>query len=204
MWPFRKKSPPSRNISDDWERYLCAGVVEKDDFRDLFQPGATSDQIQSVEDLTGFSLPDDYRALLSINNGQIPDSGFGLPGWEFYPAQRVCAEWEIWVDLRTSQFVPEGYTCSPQNSAIRSDEWWRKGWLPFCGDGGGNHLCLDMDPTPSGRAGQVITFWHDNGERILVAPTLIDFIREITRDLESGQLVWNEDWGGIYMPFDEN
>ena len=93
------------------------------------------------------------------------------------------------------------YCCTP-NGAIKGDEWWRLQWIPFCGDGGGNHLCLDMDPPAGGTKGQIITMWHDTDGRDIVGKSLTDFISIIAGDIEKGNLVWNEDWGGIYEPFD--
>jgi molybdopterin molybdotransferase len=81
-----------------------------------------------------------------------------LPGWELFSAARIVDEWGVWEDLRRNQFVPEDYTSEPEGS-ILGDEWWRLAWIPFCGDGGGNHLCVDLDPAPGGTAGQVITMW---------------------------------------------
>jgi molybdopterin molybdotransferase len=49
---------------------------------------------------------------------------------------------------------------------VRSD-WWNPCWIPFTHDGGGNHLCLDLDPAAGGAGGQVITLWHDGGARAL-------------------------------------
>jgi cell wall assembly regulator SMI1 len=45
------------------------------------------------------------------------------------------------------------------------DDWWNPRWIPFTHDGGGNHLCLDLDPAEGGAVGQVISMWHDSGER---------------------------------------
>jgi len=122
-----------------------------------------------------------------------------LPGWELFSAARIVDAWGVWEDLRRNQFVPEGYTSEPEGS-ILGDEWWRLAWIPLCGDGGGNHLCVDLDPAPGGTAGQVITMWHDAGERQLIAMSLIEFMQIIVADAEAGDLVWSDEWGGVYVP----
>lgn len=33
---------------------------------------------------------------------------------------------------------------------------WSKGWIPFVEDGSQNYLCIDLDPGPRGKAGQVV------------------------------------------------
>lgn len=108
-------------------------------------------------------------------------------------------EWSIWEELRRDQFVPEGNDCAPIGP-IRGDEWWRLGWIPFCGDGGGNHLCVDMDPDKGGTPGQVLTMWHDDATRVFVTPSLTEFIELIANRAEKGELRWDEDWGGVYEP----
>ena len=83
-------------------------------------------------------------------------------------------------------------------SCIKGDEWWRLPWIPFCGDGGGNHLCVDMEPAEGGINGQVITMWHNDARRELIAKSLTEFIEIIAGDFERGALIWDEEWGGVY------
>ena len=40
--------------------------------------------------------------------------------------------------------------------------------------------------------------WHDAPERQLIAPSLTEFIEIIAKDAEAGELVWDEEWGGVY------
>ena len=103
---------------------------------------------------------------------------------------------ELPEDLRRTEFVPDGIACEPEGP-IKPDEWWRLGWIPFCGDGGGNHLCVDVDPARGGNPGQVISMWHDDGARALIARSLTDFIEILARDAESGAIAWDAAWGGV-------
>ena len=43
-------------------------------------------------------------------------------------------------------------------------------------DGAGNHHCVDLDPEKSGVPGQVITMWHDDDERAVVAGSFYAFL----------------------------
>jgi cell wall assembly regulator SMI1 len=57
-----------------------------------------------------------------------------------------------------------------------------------------------MDPAPGGEAGQIITMWHDEAQRTLIAASLTEFIELIAADFEQGRLTWDEEWGGVYAP----
>jgi cell wall assembly regulator SMI1 len=177
-----------------WRRYTAAATKAHPNFMSYLNKGATADDIAALEAAVGTQVSPDLRHLLSLHNGCL--EAFVLPGWELFSAQRIVDEWKIWEELYRTQFKPEGETCLP-SGPICSDEWWRLKWIPFCGDGGGNHLCIDMEPARGGTIGQVITMWHDEPTRALIAPSLTAFIEQIAADFEQGKLVWDEDWGGV-------
>lgn len=91
--------------------------------------------------------------------------------------------------------MPEGYDCEP-SGPIKGDEWWRLGWIPFCGDGGGDHLCVDLDPADGGTVGQVISMWHDMPNRDLTGTSLTDFIEIIAADAEAAISSGTRKWAG--------
>lgn len=194
----------STDLTKAWHRYKTAGEHIRPGFQSLFNPGAEAKAIAKAEDAIGHPFGQQLRNLLSLNDGQPHGNGFLLPGWELFSAARIADEWKIWADLRTTEFVPYGYTCEPEHMAIRRDEWWREKWIPFCGDGGGNHLCIDMDPQYEWANGQIISFWHDAGNRDRVAHDLTDLIELIADNLESGTLHWDDEWGGIYQRFEDD
>jgi cell wall assembly regulator SMI1 len=45
---------------------------------------------------------------------------------------------------------------------IKNDRRWRDGWIPFAEDAGGDLMVLDLDPGPTGKAGQIFP-WYTNG-----------------------------------------
>jgi cell wall assembly regulator SMI1 len=180
-----------------WQRYVTPLREQHPAFSSYLASGATEADLSAAEALVGSTLPVDLRYLLSKHNGS--NEAQVLPGWELFSAQRIVDEWNVWADLREDQFVPDGLTCDPVGP-IRADEWWRLTWLPFCGDGGGNHLCVDLDPPAGGVVGQVISMWHDDATRAVVANSLTEFVELIARKVEVGELHWDDDWGGVYEP----
>ena len=182
-----------------WVRYIAAATRAHAPFPTYLAEGAALSDIESVEAEIGCLLPDDLRHLLQLHNGSREYQV--LPGWELFSVDRLLDEWRVWEALYHTQFKPDGYDCKPVGP-VRDDEWWRLSWIPFCGDGGGNHLCLDMEPATAGSVGQVITMWHDNPARELVATSLTEFVEMIADDFENGALCWDDEWGGVHASRD--
>jgi len=178
-----------------WARYLAAGARVHPQFKSYLAAGASEAEISASEQAVACEFPADLRYLLTLHNGsnlyQV------LPGWELFSADRISDEWSVWSELYDDQFKPDGYDCAP-TGPIRGDEWWRLRWIPFCGDGGGNHLCVDMEPADGGAVGQVITMWHDAPNRDVAAMSLTELIEKLADDLEAGVLTWDEDRDGVY------
>lgn len=186
-----------KRLEAAWKRYVAKATELYPPFADHLEPGAAPEDIAAAERAVKCSFPPDLRALLGLCNG-TPEFQ-ALPGWELFSAERIVDEWNIWEDLYRTQFKPDNYRCEPEGP-IRGDEWWRLRWIPFTGDGGGNHLCVDMDPPPEGVAGQVITMWHDDDQRVRVAASLTEFLEIIAGDLEQGNLVWDDAWESFREP----
>lgn len=201
MFGLGKKPFDPARFDAAWNRYVGAIKAGHPAFRTYFAAGASEAQIAAAEAALKHKLPPDLRHLLMRHAGSV-DERQVLPGWMLFSPERIVDEWRIWEELRRDQFVPEGYDCTPEGP-IKGGEWWRLGWIPFCGDGGGNHLCVDLDPPPKGRRGQVISMWHDDAARALIAGSLTEFIEIIATDAENGLLAWNEEWGGVYAPVED-
>lgn len=195
MFGLGKKPFDPARFDAAWQRYVSAIEKGHGPFRSYLAPGASEAEIAEAERALKLRFPADLRHLLSKHAGSLDEQQI-LPGWMLFSPQRIVDEWRIWEELRRDQFVPDGYTCEP-DGPIKGDEWWRLGWIPFTGDGGGNHLCLDVDPPPKGRSGQVISMWHDDPARALIAGSLTEFIEIIARDAENCVIAWDAEWGGI-------
>ena len=116
------------------------------------------------------------HANVSTLGEQRYASWFG--GDEFLSIARMLAEWRVLTEMaRAGEF--DSHESSP-GAGVKAG-WWRPGWLPFTADGAGNHLCLDLDPAPDGRAGQVIEFDHEFGRRNVHAPGFAQWFADFTR-----------------------
>ena len=170
-------------LSENWPEGL-AGL----------NPPATDQQIADLEKSLGVVLPKDYVTCLKIHNGQSQEIGGLFDGSEFLSTDEILAQWSVWKELLDSgEFA--GINSDPA-TGVRND-WWNARWIPFTHNGGGDHLCLDLDPEASGSPGQVIMMWHDSSERELVALNFGTWFKLYAKGVFSGEFVYSDDYGGL-------
>jgi cell wall assembly regulator SMI1 len=162
-------------------------------------PGVTDAQLQGLEKQLDVKLPEAFVDFYKIHNGQNDTSPWMIDGEILLPFEQIYTEWSIWDDLlQNNHFVTdEGlpYTSEPEKGI--KNVWWNSKWIPFTYDGCGNHLCLDLDPDTGGHYGQVIRMWHDDAERIILAISFTDWIKEYAEKLKNGDLVYADDYAAI-------
>jgi cell wall assembly regulator SMI1 len=137
-------------------------------------------------------LPEEYRWWLARHDGS---EEYGPAPEQLLPLEEVLRIWELHEQLaRDGVFAGAPVAADP---AVRST-WWNPRWIPFTGDGAGNHWCLDLDPANGGRIGQVVGFWHDHKERAVEAPSFGAWLAQLADDLETGAVVATEDQGRFF------
>lgn len=143
--------------------------------------GATEEQISALEARIGARLPNDARQSFAIHDGS---GDFGLVNTnDLLSLEGAAGEWSLWKSvLDNGDF--NGFQAEP-GPGVR-DGWFRTAWLPLTYDGAGNHACLDLDPAPGGKVGQVIEFWHDANDREVVATSFGAWLSKFADDLEAG------------------
>jgi cell wall assembly regulator SMI1 len=145
------------------------------------QPGTTDEDIQSVENQLGVTLPQEMKALYRVHNGQAWNIGVApfVRNLTLSPLDQVK---ENWVFLQ-EEFDPDEMEPEIDDAAIKPVLWSPK-WIPIAENGGGDYLCLDTDPSSSGTVGQVLYFWHDWGHRLVEAAGLFEFIQKCMEEDE--------------------
>lgn len=129
-------------------------------------PPATDAEIYELEQQLGMTLPADFVKFLKTHNGQKGKAEWLFDGNEFLSIRNILMSWSAWVDLMEGGDFDD--RVSKPDSGIQTG-WWLKGWIPFASNGGGDYLCLDLNPSESGDVGQVIKVFHDFPKRTLVA-----------------------------------
>lgn len=169
-------------LAENWPEGLTA-----------LNPPASAEQISKLERQLEVKLPEDFVSCLKVHNGQ---SGYSpiLDGMEFLSSEEIYNQWFVWKDLLNSGDFKD--ISSEPEAGIKSD-WWNPKWIPFTHNGGGDHLCLDLDPATSGSVGQIITMWHDMEARELKAKSFGQYFDAYVAGVLSGKYVYSDEYGGL-------
>jgi cell wall assembly regulator SMI1 len=167
------------------------------DVLESLRPGATEEAIRAAEAAMSVTLPDDVRACYRIHDGQQPVlvnvtywSGLRtVPGFLYgdpwLGLREMVKQWDGMKSLLGEFAAVSGSPRGP----IRSD-WWHPKWLPVTKYGGGGDLrCLDLAPKRGGKVGQVISWYHDDAFRGVVAKSFTEWLATFASDLARGQYV---------------
>jgi cell wall assembly regulator SMI1 len=165
----------------------------EDGFNDL-NPPATDDEMSILESSLGLSLPKDFVDCLKVHNGQGNKAGGLFDGAEFLSTSRILDEWKVWKGLLDGGDF-DG--CKSEPDKCIKDDWWNQKWIPFTYNGAGDHYCIDTDPASFGVLGQVITMWHDSGERELLANSFLSWFSNYVAAILEGKYAYSDDYGFI-------
>ena len=148
---------------------------QRADYYSSLLPGASESLLADFEDRFSLRLPEDFRALYRWRNGQARNEFASLQeNWGFSPLETIAQAKTTLDEMIGHDFDDPG--------------WWRRGWVPFLANGGGDHLCLDLDAESGATFGHVICFWHDDEDRDVEFQSVADWLRELVTSMESGSL----------------
>lgn len=137
-------------------------------------PPAADANIRALERHIGVELPADFIACLKIHNGQRGEAQWLFDGHAFLSIDDILMDWDVWADLLDGGDF-DGRIAKPDGEVMA--RWWQKAWIPFTSNGG-DHLCLDMNPSGHGRKGQVIKVLHDFPSRSVKAPSFTQWFSD--------------------------
>lgn len=177
-------------VRDVWERIEAVLRVTAPGRVNSLAAGASPETIAAAEKRFGFALPEDVRDSYAVHDGSnqadiLLHSAYGLIGVPYLSLEEAIRDREMWVGWLDGGSFKGRQSC-PQGP-IRAG-WWNRRWVPVTWDGGGDHLCVDLDPAPGGTAGQVIYFSHEEGPLSVVANNWREYLLGYAGDLESGRL----------------
>ena len=192
MFSFFKKQ--TDDIPSIWNRIKNWLTKNASHLKSELNAPASEDDIVKLENMISGELTKEYIDFLKIHNGQNRDSEGLINTEELLSTERIIEEWSVWKELLDNGEF-NGIQSEP-DKGIRND-WWNSRWIPITYDGSGNHYCIDFNPSNGGKNGQVIRIWHDSPERELIANSFKEWMTNYVQDLEKGNYVYSEDWGGI-------
>jgi len=167
-------------------------------FADILNIGATEEQLQSAERILGVVFPHDVQCSYTIHNGEnctgrSAKNGSGILGAsEFYNLRQIIEVWQMWNDLlrehSSNDVVIEGY------DGVKA-VYWNTAWIPIMNTSSGNYICIDLDPAPNGKKGQIISFWTDIAEREVVFDSFTEMLEDYAEKLQNDEIVFSEEYG---------
>lgn len=186
----RSKSKAREGITTDWariERWLDDRAPK---IRASLRDGATKERIRDAGKAMRIALPVEVREAYAIHDGQ--HGGPPLFGeWALLSLDDMVTEWQSLKDLLDDGTLvgEDGMPSDP----IR-DNWWHPKWIPFASDSSGDFYCFDLAPLPGGDKGQVISYWHTDARREVLAPGFAAWLHQFADDLEQGRYRVADGW----------
>ena len=153
----------------------------------MFRPPASEVQVAEAERQLGLTLPPALRVLYRLADGQPEGAATLLDAFSWMRLDEVLERAAF-----LNEFFPDGLNEEdPDHAPIQADAgirptWWWPKWLPIMANGGGDYLCVDLDPEPDGHRGQLIAYFHDETYRSLVARGFEELIESVANGLASG------------------
>ena len=184
--------PESENIKQHFESIIGFCKINYPKIAYSLRPPASDDQLDGLERLTGIRLPQHFRQLYKIANGQAEDCALFPDGYELMPLENIQNTWLMLKNMYDSnhEMRLEGEEDGPVRNL-----WWHPRWIPFAFQVSGDHYCIDMHPGYEGCEGQVIEFIHDDEPRPLLGSSLGDFIRQFDEGIHTGKFLMHPEWG---------
>ena len=178
-------------MADYWTRIEAWLRTNAPDILQDLNPGATDADIASAEQALGLTLPEDMRTAYRLHNGSAGASAPLMGDWYFLALQHMTARW------RTMKELADKGTFEGNEVLARGpmkDDWWNARWLPVADNGAGDYRCADLDPGPGGAPGQIVSFWHADDRREVIAPSFSAWLEAFANDLEQGRYTVDGGW----------
>jgi cell wall assembly regulator SMI1 len=162
------------------------------------KPGATPQQIATLEAAIGVKLPSDFGESLLLHNG----GGWILWYGELLSTDAILAQWTAYRDMQNKgEYAIAGSPDWETHSIVGPIKPYF--WSPkrlYVTDGSGDHLTLDLDPPHNGIYGQVFHQSHEVGPMNVLAQSWSAFLEQVADDLDAGKYVYIADEDTVCPP----
>ncbi len=172
---------------------LIKAVSDKlDIYQSFLNEGCNEESIQNIVSKTGLEVPDALAALLKKHNGEKKFLGF--LGHGFLSAEEIVMSWQQNKDLRDDENFDEGERLYYQQDLIAPNSFFSAERLPFAHDGSGQFLCVDYNPGPKGKMGQIVYVPMGESEPIsVIAGSFDEFVVFMTDAINTGKMALADD-----------
>jgi len=141
-------------------------------------PPASIEEINELEELVELELPNDFKTLYQINNGEdesFIDGAFFI-GYRMLTISQIKQKFLKNKEIGTSEWTVT-FGVYPKK-AIRLNDY-HINWIPFISDNTGNYLAMDLAPLEKGNYGQIINYGSDESNHFVMGNSLTAFLKLI-------------------------
>lgn len=135
-------------------------------------PGASFDAILALEKKLGVELPIEVRAFYLAHDGGS-ETDWSFSDRFLLSLDGIATYWEACTEADEDD-LDENVEA---DRGVRK-EWWSTKWIPVTHDAGGNHHVVDLAPAKGGKAGQIVSYYHDSDERTLEGPDFLGWLEK--------------------------
>ena len=141
---------------------------------------ASDDQISNLQSILKFKIPSNLIALLKRHNG-AGRGWYCFSEGNFLSTSEIASEYSERLDNRKLVFGDQPVSHISSIGPVQTDIW-REGWIPFL-KRNKEPVCIDVDPPPEGKMGQVIEVDAEGCIVRVLAPTLEDFLHDVLDEI---------------------
>lgn len=137
------------------------GVSTVDEPYNQFDP-ATPEQLATLEVCTGRPLTPQLKAWFETLDRALPLAG----NYDAYSISRAIKNIEDTQTIDFSQHLTNilSWQDGRFDDGVLKRTYWQPQWVAIAQDSCGNEYCVDLDPGPSGQAGQMIAMEFQDGQ----------------------------------------
>jgi cell wall assembly regulator SMI1 len=158
-----------------------------------FRPPASEEAIAAFAEKTKRELPEGLAAMYRLLDGQDEDAANDAIGDD-------TIESGLFPSIESGDLA---FLLVPLDELARNTRGsrmpgFRKGWLPFGDNYGGDNIVLDLASDEPGKRGRILQFNHEYGGAYALATSFEAYVTSIADGLESRKIKWDEDAGLSY------
>ena len=167
-----KEEHSVKQVWNEFEQWL---KIHRPEAAGTLNEAASELEIAEVEQKMGLTFPKNLKDCLMIHNGQRDEYIAAIENYTLLPLEEILYTWQTLKELLDGgefEDFPEIEPIGP----VKKEFWWNPRWISIATNGGGDDICIDLDPDKEGRIGQIITFWHDWEQREVIADSLEEWV----------------------------
>ncbi|GJH13034.1 SMI1/KNR4 family protein [Caballeronia novacaledonica] len=178
-------------MDEIWKRIETWLKQNAPEIRGDLSPGASDSAFVEASKAFGIDLPQEMVDSYRIHDGSRGGAGPLFGDWRLLSLAAAGRAWNTIVPVTDDEALDDVEdVAAPQIKG----EWWNPRWLPFASNSSGDFLCVDLDPAESGTPGQIISYYHAEPRRELLATGFNQWLSNFAADLESGKYRVEDGW----------